>query len=103
MLDEYFNPSPSVAFLVPAAATSRPADPTGTPSSTTIDQDASSLRTSKGNGFAAALAVFVTEASQSRQHGKGESCLFDVGIGRTFIVTVNTMRYHSDVLEISQE
>ncbi|GKE90438.1 hypothetical protein Tco_1567913, partial [Tanacetum coccineum] len=42
MFDEYFNNPPSVASLVPAAAASRHADPTGTPSSTTIDQDAPS-------------------------------------------------------------
>ncbi|GJU02096.1 retrovirus-related pol polyprotein from transposon TNT 1-94 [Tanacetum coccineum] len=38
----YFNPPPSVVTLVLAAAAPRPADPTGTPSSTTIDQDAPS-------------------------------------------------------------
>ncbi|GKF03170.1 retrovirus-related pol polyprotein from transposon TNT 1-94 [Tanacetum coccineum] len=42
MFDEYFNPPPSVVSLVPAAAAPRLADPTGTPSSTIIDQDAPS-------------------------------------------------------------
>ncbi|GJW63967.1 retrovirus-related pol polyprotein from transposon TNT 1-94 [Tanacetum coccineum] len=42
MFDEYFNPPPSVVSLVPVAATPRPADPTDTPSSTIIDQDAPS-------------------------------------------------------------
>ncbi|GKC80959.1 retrovirus-related pol polyprotein from transposon TNT 1-94, partial [Tanacetum coccineum] len=42
MFDDYFNPSPSVVSLVPAAAASRHADQTSTPSSTTIDQDAPS-------------------------------------------------------------
>ncbi|GKD89160.1 retrovirus-related pol polyprotein from transposon TNT 1-94 [Tanacetum coccineum] len=46
-VDEYFNPPPSVVSLVPAAAAPRPADPTGTPSSTTIDQDAPSPSTSQ--------------------------------------------------------
>ncbi|GJY47847.1 putative reverse transcriptase domain-containing protein [Tanacetum coccineum] len=46
MFDEYFNPPPSVVSLVPAAAPPRPADPTSTPSSTTVDQDASSTITS---------------------------------------------------------
>ncbi|GJT17101.1 hypothetical protein Tco_0875807 [Tanacetum coccineum] len=49
-------------------------------------------------GFAAALAILVTRASQSRQHGKSESdlishlpqSLFDVGSRRISIVTVNT-------------
>ncbi|GJU09801.1 retrovirus-related pol polyprotein from transposon TNT 1-94 [Tanacetum coccineum] len=42
MFDEYFNPPPSVVSSVRASAAPRPADPTGTPSSTTIDQDAPS-------------------------------------------------------------
>ncbi|GJT24733.1 retrovirus-related pol polyprotein from transposon TNT 1-94 [Tanacetum coccineum] len=42
IFDEYFNPPPSVVTLVLAAAAPRPADPTGTPSSTIIDQDAPS-------------------------------------------------------------
>ncbi|GJU09409.1 hypothetical protein Tco_1131805 [Tanacetum coccineum] len=57
-------------------------------------------------GFTAALAVLIIGASQSRQHGKSESdltshllqSLFDVGSGRNSIVTVNTFKYHSDVL-----
>ncbi|GJW60033.1 hypothetical protein Tco_0109368 [Tanacetum coccineum] len=47
MFDEYFNPPPSVVSPVPAAAAPRPADPTGTPSSTIIDQDAPSPSTSQ--------------------------------------------------------
>ncbi|GJV92427.1 retrovirus-related pol polyprotein from transposon TNT 1-94 [Tanacetum coccineum] len=43
MFDEYFNPLPSVVSLVLAAIAPRPADPTGTPFSTTIDQDAPSI------------------------------------------------------------
>ncbi|GJZ28021.1 integrase, catalytic region, zinc finger, CCHC-type containing protein [Tanacetum coccineum] len=46
MFDEYFNPPPSVVSQVPAAAAPRPADPTGSPLSTSIDQDASSTSTS---------------------------------------------------------
>ncbi|GKB14310.1 retrovirus-related pol polyprotein from transposon TNT 1-94 [Tanacetum coccineum] len=42
MFDEYFNPPPSVASLVPAVVAPEPADLTGTPSSTPIDQDAPS-------------------------------------------------------------
>ncbi|GKC24230.1 retrovirus-related pol polyprotein from transposon TNT 1-94 [Tanacetum coccineum] len=44
MFDEYFNPPPSVASLVPTGAAPRPADPTGSPSSTFIDQDAPSTK-----------------------------------------------------------
>ncbi|GJT68911.1 hypothetical protein Tco_1020391 [Tanacetum coccineum] len=57
-------------------------------------------------GFAAAQAVLITGASQSRQHGKSESdltshppqSLFDVGSRRIAIVTGNTL----SVLAISQ-
>ncbi|GKB23685.1 retrovirus-related pol polyprotein from transposon TNT 1-94 [Tanacetum coccineum] len=47
MLDEYFNPPPSVASSVPAIVAPEHADLTGTPSSTTIDQDAPSPSTSQ--------------------------------------------------------
>ncbi|GKE03072.1 hypothetical protein Tco_1391055 [Tanacetum coccineum] len=42
MFDEYFNPPPSVISPARAAAAPRHVDPTGTPSSTTVDQDAPS-------------------------------------------------------------
>ncbi|GKB40147.1 retrovirus-related pol polyprotein from transposon TNT 1-94 [Tanacetum coccineum] len=47
LFDEYFNPPSSVVSLVPAVVTPEPTDPTGTPSSTSIDQDAPSLSTSQ--------------------------------------------------------
>ncbi|GJS85249.1 retrovirus-related pol polyprotein from transposon TNT 1-94 [Tanacetum coccineum] len=47
MFDEYFNPPPSVASLVPAVVAPEPADPTSTPSSTSIDQGAPSTSTSQ--------------------------------------------------------
>ncbi|GJQ93783.1 hypothetical protein Tco_0004922 [Tanacetum coccineum] len=47
MFDEYFNPPPSVVSLVPTIVAPRHADPIGTPSSTTIDQDAPSPITSQ--------------------------------------------------------
>ncbi|GJX77362.1 retrovirus-related pol polyprotein from transposon TNT 1-94 [Tanacetum coccineum] len=47
MLDEYFNPSLSVVSPVPVAAAPKPVDPTGIPSSTTIDQNAPSTSTSQ--------------------------------------------------------
>ncbi|GKB88469.1 hypothetical protein Tco_0960741 [Tanacetum coccineum] len=40
MFDEYFQSSPSVVSRVPLVAAPIPADITGTPSSTLIDQDA---------------------------------------------------------------
>ncbi|GJY01345.1 hypothetical protein Tco_0359497 [Tanacetum coccineum] len=46
MFDEYFNPLKSVVSLVPTAAAPRPIDTTGTPSSTSIDQDAPFASTS---------------------------------------------------------
>ncbi|GJY88304.1 retrovirus-related pol polyprotein from transposon TNT 1-94 [Tanacetum coccineum] len=42
MFDEFFNPPSSVVSLVPVAAAPRPIDPTGSPVSTSIDQDAPS-------------------------------------------------------------
>ncbi|GJS81404.1 retrovirus-related pol polyprotein from transposon TNT 1-94 [Tanacetum coccineum] len=42
MFDEYFNPPPSVVSPVPTVIAPKPADLTGTPSSTSIDQDAPS-------------------------------------------------------------
>ncbi|GJY02836.1 retrovirus-related pol polyprotein from transposon TNT 1-94 [Tanacetum coccineum] len=46
MFDEYFNPPPSVVSTVPVATAPRPDDPTGSPSSTSIDQAAPSANTS---------------------------------------------------------
>ncbi|GJY75798.1 hypothetical protein Tco_0480914 [Tanacetum coccineum] len=43
MFDEFFSPLPSVASLVPAVVAQEHADLTGSPSSTSIDQDAPSL------------------------------------------------------------
>ncbi|GJT29143.1 retrovirus-related pol polyprotein from transposon TNT 1-94 [Tanacetum coccineum] len=40
LFDEYFNPPPYVASLVPAVVAPEPANPIDTPSSTSIDQDA---------------------------------------------------------------
>ncbi|GJR58497.1 retrovirus-related pol polyprotein from transposon TNT 1-94 [Tanacetum coccineum] len=45
MFDEHFNPPPSVVSPVPVA-TPRPADPTSTPLSTFVEQDAPAARTS---------------------------------------------------------
>ncbi|GJZ68540.1 hypothetical protein Tco_0631780 [Tanacetum coccineum] len=47
MCDEYFNLPPSVVSLVPAVVSLEPTDPTGIPSSTSIDQDASFPSTSQ--------------------------------------------------------
>nr|GEZ57702.1 hypothetical protein [Tanacetum cinerariifolium] len=47
MFDKYFNPPPSVVSPILATAAPRPADPTGIPSSTTIDQDAPSPKSLK--------------------------------------------------------
>ncbi|GJX69826.1 integrase, catalytic region, zinc finger, CCHC-type containing protein [Tanacetum coccineum] len=45
IFDEYFNPPPSVVSQVPVVAAPIPADPTSSPSSTSIDQDAPSNST----------------------------------------------------------
>ncbi|GJS46797.1 hypothetical protein Tco_0596918 [Tanacetum coccineum] len=47
MFDKYFNPLPSVASPVPTIVVTEPADSTGSPYSTTIDQDAPSTSTSQ--------------------------------------------------------
>ncbi|GJS34582.1 integrase, catalytic region, zinc finger, CCHC-type containing protein [Tanacetum coccineum] len=47
MFDEYFNPLPSVASLVPTVAALVPADSIGSPSLTPADQDAPSPSTSQ--------------------------------------------------------
>ncbi|GJV52593.1 integrase, catalytic region, zinc finger, CCHC-type containing protein [Tanacetum coccineum] len=47
LFDEYFNPPPYVASLVPAVVAPEPADPTDIPSSASIDQDAPSPSTSQ--------------------------------------------------------
>ncbi|GJT33319.1 hypothetical protein Tco_0923738 [Tanacetum coccineum] len=46
MFDEFFNPPPSVGSLVPVAAAQRTADLTGSPVSTSLEQDAPSASTS---------------------------------------------------------
>ncbi|GKB08426.1 retrovirus-related pol polyprotein from transposon TNT 1-94 [Tanacetum coccineum] len=47
MFDEYLNPSPSVNFQDPVVIAPEPAISTGTPSSTTIDQDSPATSTSQ--------------------------------------------------------
>ncbi|GJU24024.1 retrovirus-related pol polyprotein from transposon TNT 1-94 [Tanacetum coccineum] len=49
MFDEYFKPPSSVVSLVPVAAAPRAVEIAGSPSSTTIDQDAPSSSTSSTN------------------------------------------------------
>ncbi|GJS38280.1 hypothetical protein Tco_0563323 [Tanacetum coccineum] len=49
MFDEYLNPPPCVDIQVPAIIAPEPVVSTGTPSSTTIDQDALSTSTSQTN------------------------------------------------------
>ncbi|GJV18540.1 hypothetical protein Tco_1367560 [Tanacetum coccineum] len=47
MFDEFFNPPPSVVSPVPADTARRPADPTCSPVSTSLEHDAPSISTSK--------------------------------------------------------
>ncbi|GKB36916.1 hypothetical protein Tco_0881858 [Tanacetum coccineum] len=49
MFDEYFNPPSSIVSLVLVATAPRAVDIAGSPSSTTIDQDATSSSTSSTN------------------------------------------------------
>ncbi|GJZ80294.1 hypothetical protein Tco_0645288 [Tanacetum coccineum] len=92
---------------------------TGRPQKQRIKCPIENNSTKSVGGFAAALAVLVTGASQSRQHESHHrffpvdtslihiesrksptKSLFDVGSRRISIFTVNTKEYHSDVLAI---
>ncbi|GJU53876.1 hypothetical protein Tco_1227590 [Tanacetum coccineum] len=75
------------------------------------NMDKSVFVTSSNKGFAAAITVLVTRASQSRQHvdkslihieshKSPTKSLLDVGSSKISIFTVN--KYHSDVLAKSQ-
>nr|GFB84026.1 Gag-Pol polyprotein [Tanacetum cinerariifolium] len=64
MFDEYFNPSPSVVSLVSTAAAPRPAEPTGSPSSTSIDQAAPSASTSSTIQETQSLVISKEPSSQ---------------------------------------
>nr|GEX99436.1 retrovirus-related Pol polyprotein from transposon TNT 1-94 [Tanacetum cinerariifolium] len=57
MFDEYLNPSPCVDPQVPAVIAPEPIVSTGTPSSTTIDQDAPSTSTSQTNQETPSLVI----------------------------------------------
>ncbi|GJX64410.1 retrovirus-related pol polyprotein from transposon TNT 1-94 [Tanacetum coccineum] len=58
MFNEYFNPPPSILSLIPAATTPRLTDPTGSPSSTFIDQTAPSASTSSTLQETQSLVIF---------------------------------------------
>nr|GEU64038.1 hypothetical protein [Tanacetum cinerariifolium] len=72
MFDEYFNPPKSIVSSVPAATAPRPADSTGTPSSTTIDQDVPSASTSPTSTETQTPVIFegVEEQLQPTQFDK---------------------------------
>nr|GEX69901.1 hypothetical protein [Tanacetum cinerariifolium] len=57
MFDEYFNPPLSVASPVPAVVASEPVDPTGTSSSTSINQDTPSPSTSQTHQESQSLII----------------------------------------------
>ncbi|GJX48168.1 retrovirus-related pol polyprotein from transposon TNT 1-94 [Tanacetum coccineum] len=67
MFDEFFNPPPSVVSPVVVAAAPRPVDPTGSPVSTLIDQDAPSTIEPK-NSKEAMLESSWIEAMQEEIH-----------------------------------
>nr|GEU73298.1 Gag-Pol polyprotein [Tanacetum cinerariifolium] len=78
MFDEYFSPPTSVASLVPVAAAPVPVDSTGTPSSTSVDQDAPSLIAHMDNdqyfGILIPKPSSEESASQSFKEALTESC-----------------------------
>ncbi|GJV30696.1 hypothetical protein Tco_1387144 [Tanacetum coccineum] len=57
MFDEHFNPPPSVYSPVPAVVVPKPTDSTGTPSLTTINQDALSPSTSQTSQETQSLVI----------------------------------------------
>ncbi|GKE61326.1 retrovirus-related pol polyprotein from transposon TNT 1-94, partial [Tanacetum coccineum] len=57
MFDEYLNPPPCVNPQVPAVIAPKPTVSTGTPSSTTIDQDAPSISTLQTNQETPSLVI----------------------------------------------
>nr|GEW88192.1 retrovirus-related Pol polyprotein from transposon TNT 1-94 [Tanacetum cinerariifolium] len=66
MFDEYFNPPPSVVSLVHVTAAPRPADPTGLPSSTLIDQATPSASTS--STIQETQSLFIPSGVQEQFH-----------------------------------
>ncbi|GKE69288.1 retrovirus-related pol polyprotein from transposon TNT 1-94 [Tanacetum coccineum] len=64
MFDEYFQPSPSVVSRVPPVVAPIPADTTGTPSSTSIDQDAPSASTSPTTQETQSLVIHPEPSSE---------------------------------------
>ncbi|GJT14917.1 hypothetical protein Tco_0873623 [Tanacetum coccineum] len=69
MFDEYFNPPPSVAFLVPVVVAPVAANLTGSPYSTTIDQDAPSTKlNSKESSSRDVIPTNVHSVNQPPEH-----------------------------------
>nr|GEZ72436.1 retrovirus-related Pol polyprotein from transposon TNT 1-94 [Tanacetum cinerariifolium] len=84
MFDGYFNPPPSVVSLVPAAAALRPVDPTGSPSSNSIDQAAPSARIDLEESFAhaeyiEAIRIFVANTAHKNM------TIYQMDIKTTFL------------------
>ncbi|GJX94747.1 retrovirus-related pol polyprotein from transposon TNT 1-94 [Tanacetum coccineum] len=69
MFDEFFNPPPSVVSLVPVVVARRPADPTGSLVSTSIEQDAPSASNSstQDQEQSSVISKSVEEPQQSAQ------------------------------------
>ncbi|GJU53264.1 retrovirus-related pol polyprotein from transposon TNT 1-94 [Tanacetum coccineum] len=57
MFDEFFNPPPSIVSPVPVVVARRPADPTGSPVSTSLEQDAPSASTSSNQEQEQSLVI----------------------------------------------
>ncbi|GJY73670.1 retrovirus-related pol polyprotein from transposon TNT 1-94 [Tanacetum coccineum] len=84
MLDEYFNPLPSVVSLVPAAAAPRPADPTGTPLSTSVEQDAPAASTSSTTQETQSLIIFEGVEGQLQQVTFDDDPFLDILTSKPF-------------------
>ncbi|GJV59869.1 retrovirus-related pol polyprotein from transposon TNT 1-94 [Tanacetum coccineum] len=65
VFDEFYSPSASVASLVPVEEAHAPVESTGSPSSTTVDQDAPSLSTSQTTPQSQSQAIPLSAEEES--------------------------------------
>ncbi|GKG25182.1 hypothetical protein Tco_0395810, partial [Tanacetum coccineum] len=65
MFDEFYSPPASVASPVPVVEAPAPAELTGSPSSTTVDQDAPSLSTSQTTSQSQSQAIPLSAKEES--------------------------------------
>ncbi|GJU06254.1 hypothetical protein Tco_1122684 [Tanacetum coccineum] len=67
MFDEFYSPPASVAYLVPVVEDPTPVELTGSPSSTTVDQDAYSPSTSQTTPQSQSQAIPLSAEEESHE------------------------------------